>query len=214
MIVTCEQDDLVPFGGELHERFGRTSAAPGVEIDEDVVEDQRQATSATRIMLYDRQPQGKKECFSRAAAELRDRPLFAVTRLHQKFVAIPRRPDAAIFSGRDLREESRCGTQRFGLLVPFVTALQVRERAVDQFERQSASDTLGERHLCGAPQQTGSIGGRLRGEPFQFRLQRASAFASATVVSLECFKPQAQCIPFLRQCGHRLAAQPGFEPVP
>ena len=78
--MTCEDEQLVSFGGEVPQHGGGRFRPAGVVIHQHVVQNERQRRAASGVGGGQRQSQGKEQLFSRASAECfdRERPTFGV----------------------------------------------------------------------------------------------------------------------------------------
>jgi hypothetical protein len=70
-LVVCEEDDLHSLG-DVGEQLERERRALVVEVDEDVVEDERQRIGVTRVSLDRREAQREIELVARAVREALD----------------------------------------------------------------------------------------------------------------------------------------------
>ena len=129
VIVAGEHHHLVTEFGEGFEGRGGVGGALAIEVDEDVVEDQRQHDATAGVGGGEGEPEGDEDGFAGAAAEHVQRQRVPVCVVDLELVRPERRPDSGVFARGELVQERGGFAERFGLAFSFERPTDVLEQA-------------------------------------------------------------------------------------
>ena len=132
VFVASKHHHLVSKGREIAEHLCCTRCPNGIEVNEDVVEDQWQGRSATRISRSERESKRDKDGFSRSSAEYFQRQTVAFVVIDSQRVLTQWGPDSNVLPFRQLLEKRRSLTQCFRLTFAFVDFADFLKHACGQ----------------------------------------------------------------------------------
>ena len=115
MLMAGEHDDLMSQGGEISKHFRCAGRADRVEVHQDIIEDQRQCSSTSRISCREGQSQGDEDRFAGSSAEDFQRQALSLVVVDPQCILTQGSPNTHVLALGQLFEKCRSFPKCFWL---------------------------------------------------------------------------------------------------